>query len=182
MPGSLQHLRAAAQWLKGKRQAIGIVVIGHAANQALSLPFDYVLYPAVLLWLGPLHGGIVMAALSAAVCYLLLRFYLWSGRDWLGIEVVRALREGPPPRGRLLRFTRSILRAGRLPALVLLSVKFDPFITVLYLRAGVAPGGRLDKTDWTVFWTSVLISNVYWIGAWSILLEGIKAVLPWIVD
>lgn len=169
-------------WLMRKKEAVGLVAAGHAVNQALSLPFDYVLYPAVIWWLGPLAGGAVMAALSALVCYALLRFYLWSGRDWLGIEAVRGLRDGPPPRQWFLRQTRAILRAGRFPALVVLSVQFDPFITVAYLRGSGAPVGRLERADWAVFWLSVLISNLSWIGAWSILLELVKVILPFIED
>jgi len=41
-----------------------------------------------------------------------------------------------------------------------LSIKFDPFITTAYLRKGRFSG--MNKRDWKIFLSSVLISNAYW--------------------
>lgn len=170
-------MHAPRDWLRSQRERIGTLAVGHAANQTLILLFDYLMYPAVILWLGPLAGGALMTALSALVSYLLIVLYRWSGRDWLGLEMVRDLRDGPLPSNAVLRWTHQLLRTGRLPALVILSIQFDPFITVVYLRDGVVEVGGLSRTDWTVFWSSVVISNLYWTGAVTALIE----VTAWLI-
>lgn len=164
-------MNRATAWFAAHRQRIGLIAIGHTANQAQVVLFDYLLYPAMLLWLDPLIGGGIMTVLSALFCWLLIILYRWSGRDWLGLELVRDLRDGPSPNHPLLRWTRAILRAGRMPALIMLSVRFDPFITTLYLRDGTPGHSGLSPQDWRVFWASVVISNLYWIGALSVLIE-----------
>jgi hypothetical protein len=164
-------MKAPWGWLVSQRDRLGTIAVGHAANQAQIVLFDYALYPAVILWLGPLHGGAVMTALSAIASYLLILAYRWSGRDWLGLELVRELRDGPPPDHTLMRWMHRLLRAGQLPALLVLSIYYDPFITVVYLRDGKPGTGGLSRQDWVVFWSSVLVSNLYWTGAVTLLIE-----------
>jgi len=162
---------SAWTWLAAQRQRIGTIGIGHTLNYAQIVLFDYLLYPAVIVWLGPLFGGGVMTILSATLCYLLIVLYYRSGRDWLGLEMVRSFRDGPSPVNRLLRWSHAIMKLGQIPALIFLSVRFDPFITVIYLRDGDPWRSGLSRRDWAVFWTSVVISNLYWIGALSFLIE-----------
>lgn len=53
----------------------------------------------------------------------------------------------------------------------MLSLHFDPFVTVVYLRDGSPGRSGLSRRDWAVFWSSVVISNLYWTGAVSVLIE-----------
>ncbi|MSO90823.1 MAG: hypothetical protein EXR01_04450 [Acetobacteraceae bacterium] len=69
--------------------------------------------------------------------------YRRSWRDWLGPELVRCPRDGLEPCNALRRRTRSSLRRAKLVALLALSVRFDPFITALYLRARPAGSAGL---------------------------------------
>jgi hypothetical protein len=40
------------------------------------------------------------------------------------------------------------------------SVRYDPFITTVYLRKGTYNG--MNRRDWTVFMGSLIVSNSYW--------------------
>jgi len=139
---------------RGKELAVGFLT-WQAADNA----FDYLLYPAVILWIGPFYGGFMMAILSLFFCLALMRLYDRLGRDWLGIELLKEIRlyDGPTKWKRLLGW---ILRRGNLLAFVVLSVKYDPFITTAYLRQGAFNG--MERRDWAVFLGSWIIGNVTW--------------------
>lgn len=46
--------------------------------------------------------------------------------------------------------------------MVILSIKFDPFITVVHIRHGAHQYNGLSWRDWKVFIASLIIGNVYW--------------------
>lgn len=134
-------------------------IVGVSAYKAVDYAFDYVLYPWAVYALGPLKGGAVMAAASLGICLLYLRAYDYFKRDWLGIEVAKSLREyGGPSRWR--RLLASILRRSDLVAFVLLSLRFDPFVTTAYMRRGSYSG--MSARDWWVFFGSLVVSNGIW--------------------
>lgn len=135
------------------------LALGHTINQAICYSFDFALYPLVIFWLGLRLGFVVMAGLSLLVCWLTLRFYDWSKRDWLGIEAVKSLKDysGANRVGRLLAWV--LLRSDPV-ACVLLSIYFDPFIVTVYLRRGRF--GGMSRRDWRIFLLSWLIANVWW--------------------
>lgn len=141
---------------------VGELALGISANWLITLGFDYMLYPAVIWWLGLLRGGLVMAGLSLVVCLLTLWFYDWSQRDWLGIEAIKRLKtyEG---KNRFRRVMATMLGWGDIPACVLLSVYYDPFITLIYLRPSAF--GKLARRDWIVFFTSWALGNAWWMFA-----------------
>lgn len=138
------------------------LTVGLSVNQAIDYAFNYALYPFVIYRLGVFSGGAGMAVLSFAVCLLCLWFYDWSKRDWLGIEAIKSMKsyEGASYLGRMFA---GLMQKGEPMAIVVLSVKFDPFITMLYLRDGAFNG--MSRRDWRIFLTSCLISNAYWILA-----------------
>jgi len=135
------------------------LALGHGVNQVLDILFDYLMYPAVIAWLGLWYGGIIMATVSLVVCLIMLWGYDLSGRDWLGIEVIRSAKNYDGPH-RLRRATAWLLRRGDVPACLFLSIRYDPFITILYLRHTSYAG--LNRRDWILFMTSWLIGNAYW--------------------
>lgn len=151
------HLRAA-QW-----------VAGLASYKLLDYAFDYALYPWVIYKLGLLVGGCVMAGLSLLDCLLLLRIYDWLKRDWLGIELVKGLRNYDGT-SRWRCALRWLLSRGDGVAFVALSLRFDPFITTAYLRHGNYNG--LSRRDWRIFLGSVLLSNAAWA---SVCFGGVQA-------
>jgi hypothetical protein len=135
------------------------LVVGFTANKAQEYLFDYLLYPFVIFKLGLWRGGLVMALLSLVSCLLLLRFYDRLKRDWLGIEAVKGLKDYAG-QSRFRRMAAWLLQRGEPVACLFLSIKFDPFITTLYLRRGSYNG--MTRRDWKIFVASWLIGNVYW--------------------
>ncbi len=129
--------------------------------KAVDYAFDYLLYPVVIWKLGPWAGGALMALLSLVFCLLLLRLYDRLGRDWLGIEFVKNLRhyEGPSCWRRGLAW---LVARGDGPAFLMLSAKYDPFVTTAYLRHGAFAG--LTPRDRRIFLASWLIGNLLWIA------------------
>lgn len=101
-----------------------------------------------------------MAGLSFVICLLTLWFYDWSRRDWLGIEAVKSLRECGPDAGRFRRLLAWALERGDVVACVVLSIKWDPFITTAYLRRGAFNG--MSAQDWRIFLLSWFIGNAWW--------------------
>jgi hypothetical protein len=46
--------------------------------------------------------------------------------------------------------------------LVVLSVKFDPFITTIYMRRGAHQYRGMSRRDWGIFAASLAIGNLCW--------------------
>lgn len=143
------------------RERAGILGLGLVGNQFIVLAFDYGLYPAVMWHFGLAWGCIAMTVLSALVCYVSFIFYDWAKKDWLGIEAIKELKDGISA-GRLSRMMKRILNKSEWLAFAALSLKFDAFVTVLYLRKGSYQFNGLTSRDWTIFWSSVIVSNIYW--------------------
>ncbi|WP_210529718.1 hypothetical protein [Rubellimicrobium arenae] len=130
--------------------------------------FDYVAYPAALLWLGYVAGGAAMAAASVLVNIAVLRVYDWSRRDFLLLESIKDLRqlEGTAP---WRRAVSGVIRSGDIPAFFILSCLEDPVVATLYLRRGSHLYNGFALRDWTIFLASTLLSNLVWtlhLSAW----------------
>jgi len=121
--------------------------------------FDYMLYPFIIYKFGILAGGGIMTLLSLATCILLLQFYDRTKRDWLGIETTKNIREYNGDK-RIGQFTSWVMKKSTPIAFLVLSLRFDPFITTAYMRHGKYNG--MSKRDWKIFTGSLLISNLYW--------------------
>lgn len=147
--------------LNPRIKRFGILGIGLSVNQLMVWAFDFVLYPFVIWRLGLLTGGAVMTSLSFVTCYCLIRFYDWTKKDWLGIETIKNLKESTR-RSRLARATAWILKKGDPAAMIILSIRFDPFITTTYMRHGSHEFNGLAKRDWQIFIGSLFIANAYW--------------------
>lgn len=141
------------------KNRIAELALGHTVNQVICYSFDFGLYPLVIFWLGLGKGFAVMAFLSLLVCWLTMKFYDWSKRDWLGIEAVKSLKEysGTNRSRKLLAWT---LRRSDPVACVLLSIYFDPFIVTAYLRRGAFDG--MTRRDWKIFLLSWFLGNAWW--------------------
>jgi len=144
------------------RNRFGELAIGVVANKLIDHVFDWILYRFVIYRYGILLGGIVMIGLSFIACLLSVWFYDWAKRDWLGIEAIKSMKEydGNRKIGQLVAW---ILNKSNLLAVMILSVQFDPFITMVYMRNGAYNG--MSARDWRVFIASLIFGNVYWILA-----------------
>lgn len=146
---------------RSRRQRLAILSLGLLGNQAIELAFDYALYPLVLWQFGLVAGAGVMLVLSFLICLGTMWFYDRSQQDWLGIETLKALRETAGESG-WRRWLNQLLRRSDGLALVLLSVKFDPFITTAYLRHGAFHFNGMSRRDWRILVASTLVSNGWW--------------------
>jgi hypothetical protein len=144
---------------------IGTLGIGIMADRILCHVFNYLLYPFVIWRFGILSGGLVMTTISFLVCYGSIRLYDWTETDWLAIETIKAaVEDAKGYRGTNFprEFIASMLKRSDTVVFLLLSLKFDPFYTVLYMRHGANQYSGLSKRDWKIFLSSVFVSNVYW--------------------
>ena len=159
-----------------RRRWIATLGIGLLGNWAITWAFDFLLYPFVISTYGLLIGAPVMTFLSFLICYASILFYDGTKRDWLGIETIKGLEEFnslPIPNyviGKIFvsiinavgNATAWVMKKSDALAMVILSIKFDPFITVIHIRHGAHQYNGLSKRDWKVFLVSLLIGNAYW--------------------
>ena len=164
------------------KERIGLAFIGHMGKNVEETLFDYLLYPAVIAWLGVAYGGLVMTALSALLCYLYILAYDWSGKDWFGFELAKEARDSEEVEGggRLWRAVQWATRKGDWAAFLALSMYSDPFFTTVYMRKGAGAYNGLSGRDWKVFWGSVIVANLWWTAAMTSVVEGIRAALFWL--
>lgn len=161
------------------KERIGLAFIGHGAKNVEEFLFDYVLYPAVIAWLGTLYGGLIMTVFSAVMCYLYIIAYDWSGKDWFGFELLKEARDGEETEGRIGRLVQRVARKGDWAAFIALSVYSDPFFTTVYMRKGANAYNGLSRRDWSIFWGSVLVANLWWTGAVTGVVAGVRALIGW---
>jgi hypothetical protein len=179
---------------------IRTIFVGHSLYALTSWLFNNPLYILVIALYGPLWGGAVMTALSLTLCFLILTYYLRMRIDWLGVEVIEAVKKSGPAWVRCLEtraykknWTRIVagyvthfpskilffifwaLKKGDIPAFFALSLFEDPFITTAYLRHGSFKS--LGRKDWLIFGGSVLVSNGYWILRTSVIVESVRLLL-----
>lgn len=175
-----QHwFRSISDWLVRHKGRIGIAAIGHTVKEAEEWLFDWLLYGSVSAYLvttlgatwGTLWTFIVMAPLSALVCYLYIRFYDRTKQDLFGFEALKSVRDELEGDGWLKRAVRWGIRQGDIPAFVALSIHKDPFVTTIYLRKAELAYTGLSPRDWRVFWVSVLFSNGYWTLRWTVIVQ-----------
>jgi hypothetical protein len=170
-----------------KRIRIGTIAVGHGLYALLSWIFDNPFYIFMLAVYGPLKGGLTMTILSLVISYGFVIFYNWSKIDWLGINVIEKIKnDGLEWTGRLkskslvtkmvayfpFKIFRIIvwsLRKGNIAAFFALSVFEDPFIATIYLRKGSFD--NLSQRDFGIFFSSVIVSNGYWIARNTAIIE-----------
>lgn len=146
------------------KKHLGILSIGLASNWVMTWGFDFLLYPFVIFVYGLFLGGLIMMALSFMICYLTMLFYDWSKKDWIGIETIKKIKYYDQET-RFGKFIAKMVKKSDPLAMIILSIHFDPFITVAYMRHGAHQYNGLSKRDWEIFISSLVISNLYWILA-----------------
>ena len=122
--------------------------IGLTAKYLSDRAFDYLLYPFVIFKFGILKGGIVMTLLAFLANMLTMKFYDWSKRDWLGIEVIKDLKTYSGNR-MIGRFTAWILQRSDSMIFLFLSLQYDiPEQTEPPFRRKPNPDSGASRTPW----------------------------------
>jgi len=176
----------AAAKIAAQKERIATVALGNSVFWAIELAFNYGLYIPVIAgtvaifgeFPGLLYGWAIMTILSFLTCYAILKFYDWSKRDWLGIEIAKDVKDFGPewirnleaksllgkilwwPFSKIILLVLWSLKKGGLVAFFALSIFTDPFTTTVYFRKERFNG--LKKRDWWIFASSVLVGNTYW--------------------
>ena len=144
--------------------------IGLLIKKASDYAFDYLLYPAALIMVGYLWGGIAMTLASVVLNLLVIRAYDWAKRDFLLLETLKQLRTTDSPHwGK--RLLAKALSKGDFAAFFILSWFEDAIVVTLYLRKGAGKFDGLSRRDWAIFWASTLVSNLMWAGSLISLIE-----------
>ena len=145
---------------------------GRALYAAFNWLFDNVLYVYVVMTLGLLKGGALMMGLSFMQCAATLVAYQRMQIDWVGAGLLFEIKR-KPVRTRLENML--IWASDRHPAIIftLLCVLQDPFITAAYFKRGSF--GKLSRRDWAIFIGAVIVSNLYWIFAASLIGQAVVA-------
>lgn len=140
--------------------------------------FDDLLYPAVIAWLGPVYGGIIMSIAASLICYFWTKAIVASDNDWFEMKtlhkiqkivfwIVRICENIPFVRKSWVQAIEYVL------TFFALCVATDAMIVTLYFRRD-DKSKVLSRKDWKVFVWSLLISNLYWtLRSWG-LVELIK--------
>ncbi|HEY4528510.1 MAG TPA: hypothetical protein VJJ48_01645 [Candidatus Paceibacterota bacterium] len=148
---------------------LGAIGTGFMTTMVVNDAFDYLMYPAMIGFLGPVKGGAIMTALALGLNYILVLVYNKTKTDWFGFEWLR-LQEDKQSNS----FAGKVLRTGRWPAFIFLSWE-DPFKAFVFVRGRLPAGSRFTATDWKWFFGTNLIGNLVWILMVSGAIGAIKS-------
>lgn len=158
------------------KERIGILILGLAGNAVMVYGYNFLVYPWLMGHFGFVMGWFYAVLGSIILCLATLWFYDVTKQDWLGIETIKLIRDKPPS-DRMGKFFYDITNKSDVVAFIFLSIKYDPFITVVYMRRG-SGNHEMSARDWKIFWAGVVVSNAWWgilmIGA----LTGLEKWLP----
>lgn len=185
----MQLIRTLGRWIHEYKHRIGLIAVGHTFKQLEEFIWDWVVYGAIVAYtttqFGPLWGAwytfLVMMPFVVIFEYLYIRFYDWSGRDWLGLELLKEFRDEIKQEHWFGRLLHRLLRCGSAPAFVILSIHAGAFMTTVYFRPKHRQYAGLTQRDWFIFCTSAIFSNAYWTLQWVLIVEVIKAIWSYII-
>lgn len=152
-------LKPANQPIRWKER-VGILILGITANSVMAYGYDFIIYPYLIITYGLLLGWLYATAGSIVLCLGTLWFYDHTKRDWLGIETIKLIRDEQGT-GKVRKFFQRIASKGDMLAFFLLSFRYDPVITTVYLRRG-SGNHLMTARDWKIFWASIVVSNAWW--------------------
>ena len=165
-----KYSESGIRFLLREKARIGILGVGHFMNETFNFFFDYILYSFVIWKFGPLWGSLIMGCLALATCYIMIRMYDWSKKDWLGLETIKQLKQFEGG-SFFRRMISRILKKGDWAIFIFLSIQFDAFVTMIYMREGAHKYSGFSKRDWKIFFSSFLVSFIYWN---SIIITGVS--------
>lgn len=143
------------------RKRIATLAVGWMTDRTTNWAFEYILYPVVIANAGLLKGGAFMIFLSIVTSLAIIKLYDFLKVDWLGIEIIKEIRDGEA-KSMLEKVAQWAMKKGDFFALVALSVYSEPIKVTLYMRHGSNKFNGFSRRDWTIFLTSVAISNASW--------------------
>ncbi len=147
-------------------------IVGWTTVTTVSVTIDDLLWPVVIVWQGPIVGGIIMTFLALFVNLALIWAYDKLKRDVLAFEALHELTE-QKHKGFGKWLLAKFIKVGRVPAFIAISF-YDPFLSVIYMRKGVG-NYKMEKRDWCYFCLAMFIACVGWTFWWQIVITVSKA-------
>jgi len=166
-------LNSADQGIRWQKR-LGILILGLTVNEAMVLGYDFVVYPFLIVHYGLVWGWMLAVEGSIVLCLATLMFYDMTKQDWLGIETIKTVRDGEA-KGKVRKFFRILLDRSDMFAFFFLSIRYDPFITTVYMRRGSS--FTMTARDWKIFWAGIVVSNLWW---GLVVFGAIEAFRKWI--
>jgi len=165
------------------------MISGWGIWSASSVYYDRVAYPAIMLALGDLRGGIIAGLGAMVICVAFLLHYEKTGSQWIAStedvigQIIKRIRKIESyniilkiiffiPRIFMQLSLSSVAKRGVL-GFIVLSCMSDPFVTLSFFKKN---RNGLTKKDWMIFMLSGLIANVYWILYTSVILVFVRAI------
>ncbi len=154
----------------GKRVSVAGAIVAFVEGQ--NHLADYVLYPAVILWLGAIKGGTLMTVLGFFANFLIVYWYNKTTQDWFGLEWLK-IQQKFASQSKLGQILKLLLSFGKWPAYVGISI-YEPAYGFIFLRGRENKSTRFSKEDWWWFVVSNVISNLVWILLVTGVIETIR--------
>jgi hypothetical protein len=148
---------------------------GQAILRAINYPFDYILYPIILLSLGSVTGGLLMFLLSLIFNVVIIQLYDWSKVDWLLLEKIKQMQQRDDSDGWWMRVLHTV-RKNKVLTFLVLCID-DPVTVTLYFREGSYQFNGLRARDWRIFLAATVVSNLYWVLGWVGVIEFFRWIL-----
>lgn len=146
-------------------------VVGFGTCTTASVACDDVLWPVVVVWLGPIKGGLGMTLFALVLNLIFIWAYDRLKRDVFGFEKIREIQEAQV-KGFWMKVVTKAIKVGRVPAFFVLSF-YDPFLAVIYVRKGIG-GYRMTLRDWKFFGLAMVIGCVGWTVFWAEIIWLVK--------
>jgi len=175
----------------GQRKQAATVATGWIIFESVSALFDVILWPVVQNSWGIYSLPFLFVA-ALVIDLTMLYFYQTSDEDWMGVDALEELKaksmrwekmmfEHPNVLVRIIAFfpvrlysaAMFLLRKNDVTAFVLLS-GYNPFLCTAFLMHGKR--GKLGKTGWKIFLSSMFISFAVWVGVVQAGLELLKLI------
>lgn len=146
-----------ARNLKGRIAAIGL---GHTADILMTKGYTWLVVTNLMAWFHPVTAVAINLVCSFLLCLLTLKFYDWAKRDWLGLETLKEVRE-TRYENILARSFSWVLRRGDWVGMIALAFVKDAFYCTAWMRKGAHRYNGMNRRDWGVFITALLISTLW---------------------
>ncbi len=148
-------------------------VASYGTLTIITVLVDEIVWPAVVLWQGPVIGGFIMFCISLLINLILIWSYDKIKKDVFAFETLREMAD-QKQKSFGKRILAWFIRAGKVPAFIAISF-YDPFLSVIYMRKGVEKY-KMEKRDWGYFGLAMIIGCVGWTLCWQGVFITAKAV------
>lgn len=155
------------QWVAAIRNHQGrlaLAITGQLLYNAFNAVVDFMLCPALVLWLGLINGGLAYLAIALVIDLTTMIAYDRIKKDFLGLELVKELR-GFIGR-KLLRSQQKIAElpmAAKMAIVLLISWRLNPFQVVVFMRHANEYRSGMTREEHWIFWVSYVWGNLLWI-------------------